>query len=179
MQMKSTLPKKIPTLYCLNINLNRFGCSPKWFYALNNCDALFAAFPEAQKCRTDIRGVDLPAYRNFSGKLHMTCFFNLVLKGPLAVGEALVNAKINEFRAVCSSRDMNTQVDLLQPTEIQVSYYHTVTSIFKPATSIGCILRVNLYLLLPDMTVHRQRICGCGFPIGGPKTSRTYHTVYR
>jgi hypothetical protein len=24
-----------------------------------------------------------------------------------------------------------------------------------------------------------QRVCGCGVPLGGPKTSKTYHTVYR
>lgn len=55
-------------LHLNNMLLNRFGCSSQWFYALNNCDALFAAFPEAQKCRNNIRGIDLPAYRNFSGK---------------------------------------------------------------------------------------------------------------
>jgi len=93
-------------------SVHGFGCSPEWFHALNNCDALFAAYPEARACRKDVRGVDLPAYRNFSG-------------------EVLVNAGVKEFRSLCSTRDMNT-----------------------------------------------QRVCGCGVPLGGPKTSKTYHTVY-
>ena len=111
----------------------------------------------------------------------LTAFFPL-LSEITEAGEVLVNNNMKVFHPMSSARNLESSVSDNQG----YIYFQVSDLLFSTMIRSKKLLMLSLsayvfpfWLANNDVHITIQRLCGCGFPVEGPQSSLTYHTVYR